>query len=369
MARHNAVNWRARLRRSLRQIGPMRLIATAIFLAFALYVARESWSLPLARDAERAMFDIRFFWTAPQAAQDERIVLVTYDDQTLQELGKRSPLDRRLLAEALRGIDTLGPRAIGIDILIDQAQPEDPLLVEAFRAMRTPTYLAFTTQEANERQIEYWQEQFLRDFIRRSSPVRAASIKLEPDAADNAIRRWPRQDPRLPPLLANALSPIHPEFRNYTRSIAFRLPESEEAPVFMNLPIQFVAANPEAVRPFIEGRYVLIGGYIQDIDDFETTLTHQTGATTKGIEVHAHILAQLLDGNMPAPIPGWALWVAAFGVVAAGGLTSLIEARGWKLTLVIAAQILFLAALPFYLQSGGIDTIALPAFEIGRAHV
>ena len=357
--------WRERLRRALKQIGPTRLLATALFLALALFLARESWNLPLARDAERALFDIRFFWTAPQVPQDERIVLVTYDDQTLEELGKRSPLDRRLLAEALRAIDGLNPRAIGIDILIDQAQPEDPLLVEAFRAMRTPTYLAFATQETNERQIEYWQEQFLRDFIRQSAPVRPASIRLEPEGADNVIRRWPRQDRRLPPLLANALAPIHPEFRDHDGSIAFRLPQSEEVPVFMNLPIQFVAAAPEAVRPFIEGRYVLIGGYIQDLDDFETTLTHQSTAWTKGIEVHAHLLAQLLDGNMPAPVPGWALWIAAFGIVVAGALTSLLEVRGWKLALVVAAQILFLAALPFYLQSSGTDTIDLPAFGWG----
>ena len=356
---------RARLRRALRQIGPVRLIGTALFLALGLLLARESWTIPLARDAERALYDIRYFWTAPQVPQDERIVLVTYDDQTLQELGKRSPLDRRLLAEALRAIDGLGPRAIGIDILIDQAQPEDPLLVEAFRSMRTPTYLAFATQAANERQMEYWQEEFLRGFIRSAAPVRPASIRLEPDASDNVIRRWPRQDRSQPPLLANALAPVHPEFRDYTRSIAFRLPESAETPVFMNLPIQFVAANPEAMRPFIEGRYVLIGGYINDLDDFETTLSHQSSAWTKGIEVHAHLLAQILDGNMPAPIPDWALWIAAVAVVIAGALTSLLELRSWKLAPVLVAQIGFLAALPFWLQTQAIDTIDLPAFGWG----
>ena len=38
---------------------------------------------------------------------------------------KRSPLDRTTLADALTNLDAMGAKAIGIDILFDQAQPED----------------------------------------------------------------------------------------------------------------------------------------------------------------------------------------------------------------------------------------------------
>jgi adenylate cyclase len=78
--------------------------------------------------------------------------------------------------------------------------------------------------------------------------------------------------------------------------------------------------------------------------------------------VHAHLLAQLLDGRMPGAIPSWALWIAALGVVAAGGLTSLLEVRSWKLVLVLLAQIAFFVKLPFYLQTINVDTQSLPAF-------
>ncbi len=355
-----------RIARALRQIGPVRLAGTVLFLLLALLSARYSWQMPLAGDAERALYDIRFQRQAQRVAQDDRIVLVTYNDQTLEQLGKRSPLDRKLLADALTAMDAMDPKAIGIDILIDQAQPEDPLLVGAFKAMKTPTYLAFATNAENEQQIEYWQEEFLRNFLGQvaAGPVRPASIRLVEDDADGVMRHWPDQSRALPPLLANAMTPIHPEFRSYTRSIDYRLP-STDAPVFTEFPIDLVAAAPDAVREHIAGRYVLIGGNIKDLDDFETPMTRATGRWTKGIEVHAHLLSQLLDGRMPAAIPVWALWVAAIAVVVAGGLTSLLEMPRWKLAAVLALQLAFFAALPFVLQSIDVDTLGLPAFGWG----
>ncbi len=354
-----------RFKRTLKQIGPVRLVATVLFLITALAFARYGWSIPLANDAERAMYDMRSVRAAPKVAQDDRIVMVVFNDETLEKVGKRSPLDRKLLAQALTAIDAMGPKAIGIDILIDQAQPEDPILIDAFRKMKTPTYLAFASNETNPEYMQYWQEQFLRDFLRRVGPgsLHPTSIMLEPDREDGVIRSWPHQPKNLPPLLGNSLTPINPEFREYTRSIEFRLPKSADEPVFSKLPIEnFAEEWASALKPMIEGRYVLIGGDIQDQDDFETPMSRGTGQLTKGLEVHAHLLAQLLDGRMPGEIPAWSLWIAALGVVIAGGLTSLLEMRSWKLALVLGFQVVFFAGLPFYLQTINVDTQSLPAF-------
>jgi adenylate cyclase len=360
--------WKSRAKRTLKQIGPIRLLGTIIFLLLGLAFARYGWHIPLANDAERALYDIRLVTAAPRVGQDDRIVMVVFNDQTLEKVGKRSPLDRKMLAQALAAIDTMNPKAIGIDILIDQAQPEDPLLIETFRRMKTPTHLAFASNATNPDYMQYWQEQFLRGFLQqvRPGPVQATSIMLEPDREDGVIRSWPSQPSSLPPLLANSITPQHPEFRQYTRSIEFRLPASEDTPVFSKLPIEnFTEDWAAALRPMVEGRYVLIGGDIQDLDDYETPMTRDTGQLTKGLEVHAHLLAQLLDGRMPGEIPGWALWVAAFGVVVAGGLTSLLELRSWKLAAVLVAQVVFFVKLPFYLQTINVDTQSLPAFGWG----
>jgi adenylate cyclase len=352
------------LRRAFRQIGPLRLLATALFLLLALLVARFSWQLPLAGDAERALYDIRFSRSAARAEQDPRILLIAYDDQTLRQLGKRSPLDRKLLAEALTAIDAMGPKAIGIDILFDQPQAEDPLLIAALRGMKTPTFLAYASIDQNPDQIDYEQQQFLDAFLKqvRTSRVRPASIKLEPDWQDGVIRRWPRQAAALLPPLAHAMSPLHPEFEGYARSIDFRLAADPERPIFAKFAIETIPLLGEALREQVAGRYVLIGGDIKDLDDYETPMSRRSGRWTKGIEVHAHMLAQQLDGRMPAAIPDWALWFAAAAAMLAGALTSLLEIRRWKLALLLGAQLAFFAGLPFLLQEQSVDTNGLPAF-------
>lgn len=353
-----------RLRRALRQIGWARLAGTAVFVVVALLLARYSWHLPLASDAERALYDIRFVRSAPRVAQDDRIVLITYDDQTLRTLQKRSPLDRKVLAEALAALDAMKPKAIGIDILLDQPQAEDPQLLATFKAMKTPTLLAYATEAENEDQIEYEQQQFLRQFIgqARTDRVRPASIKMEPDYEDGVIRRWPVQDGTLPPELANAMTPLHPEFARYSGSIDFLLPAEADRPVFTGFAIDSLPLLGDAIRDRIEGRYVLIGGNIKDQDDYETPMSRSTGRWMKGVEVHAHMLAQQLDGRMRPSLPLFFLWVNALAMVVAGGVSSLLDWRGWRLALVLAAQLGIIAASPFLLQDWGLDTYGVPAF-------
>jgi adenylate cyclase len=359
---------RTRMRRALKQIGLARLLLTFVFLVGGLYVARASWTLPLAGDAERALYDLRFFRTALiTTEQDPRIVLVTYDDDTLRELRKRSPLDRGMLARALREIDAMNPRAIGIDIIIDQPQDEDAELIRTLRQMRTPTFLAYASSAVNSQQIQYEQEEYLRGFLAqlRGSNVRAASVRMETDQHDGVVRRWPSARAGLPALLANTMAPVHGEFGNYSRSIDFRLPLSLDDSAFANLPIQFVVQLPDGVRPTIENNFVLIGTNIFDIDEFETPMTRFTQRRTKGVEVHAHMLAQQLDGRAPAPVAPALLWAAAILVVAGGAFSSLLEVRGWKLALIVAAQIAAIVALPFYLHHVGVDTLDLPALGWG----
>jgi adenylate cyclase len=365
-----------KLKRAVAQIGLIRLVLVVLFLAGGLYLARYSWTLPLVRDAETGLYDLRVLYTAPIVENpDDRIVLIVYNDDTLRELGKRSPLDRHTLARTLRVLDQLQPRAIGIDILIDQAQPEDRELIAAFRSMRTPTFLAFSSHRANPQQIADWQEEWMRGFFARVGPsqLRPASIKFAPEA-DGAIRRWSGADPALRiPLLANAMTSAHPEFTDYDGAIDFvRAPPRAEAARFTKIQIDtfiFPPDLPPEAQPAIlaelatriRGRYVLIGGDVNDIDEFETPMTRFGFGRTKGMEVHAQMLAQQLDGRMRAAVPAWTLWIAAILMIIAGGLTAAFDLAGWRLTLVLIVQILGIAWLPFQLQVMGVDTLGIPA--------
>ena len=139
MARRKVRGPFARGWRNIREAGPGRLALTALLLVAAVLLARWSWHLPVTEEAERNLYDQRSYLFAEQVEPDGRVVMVVYNDQTLIASRKRSPLDRGLLARALRNLDAMGAKAIGIDILFDQPQDEDAELIAALRAMRTPT--------------------------------------------------------------------------------------------------------------------------------------------------------------------------------------------------------------------------------------
>ncbi|THD38040.1 MAG: adenylate/guanylate cyclase domain-containing protein [Sphingomonas sp.] len=343
-----------------------------LLLVGALLVARWSWDVMLARNAERAMYDLRAVAAAPQVGQDKRIVMIVFNDETLEATGKRSPLDRALLARALTNIDRLGAKAIGIDILIDQATPDDPLLIKAMQGMRTPTFLAFGTNATNPDAVQSWQEKFIREFQAKLAPgnVHPASIRLEDDA-DGVMRRWPPRPRGLPPLLVDRMAGGAGAFAGYTRAIDYRLPHAIDMPgivsepVFAKLPIDLFA-NDDAIdmlKSQVAGRYVLIGGDITDLDRFDTPQTLiSKDKKTIGLEIHAVLLAQRLDGRVPVAISPLMLWLLALVVTLGGAGLGASDISGWRLAGLMGLGVVAIVALPVGLQYAGIDTLGLPAF-------
>lgn len=373
-----AVPLRKRVRRLVMQLGPSRMAATIAFLLIAILIARFSWQMPLVDAAERALYDARATLMAPHVEQDKRIVMITYNDETLFNTGIRSPLDRTVLANALGNIDQMGAKAIGIDIVFDSPRPDDAVLKAQLRAMKTPTWLAYAEQSSNPGAIFYEQQKYLEAYQAdvTTDKTRPTSVLFRTDD-DSVIRKWPDRPKNLPPLMANALSPVDPAHANYQGNIRFLVParaaEGQEEPVFSNLPIDgFAIPMDEETRAAfaeaVKGRYVLIGGDIIDNDQFNTPLSRFPDAITGqhetmiGLEVHAHMLAQQLDGAWTRPIAAPALWILAILIVFAGGLTSLIDLRARWVALAFLGQMAFFIAFPFWLQGRGIDTTTLPTF-------
>ena len=78
--------------RNVRAAGLRRLVITAALLVLALLLARFSWyDIFVISDAERALYDLRAYSTAPRVDQDQRIQIVVYNDETLIAAKKRSP--------------------------------------------------------------------------------------------------------------------------------------------------------------------------------------------------------------------------------------------------------------------------------------
>jgi adenylate cyclase len=362
--------------RDVREAGSVQITATLAVLIIAVFIARYSWVLPgdrlptpLTGEAERALYDLRAYYAADLVEQDPRIVLVTYTDQTLIKARKRSPLDRGLLARTLKNLDTMGAKAIGIDILFDQPQDEDPELVAALRAMKTPVALAYANVATNEDDLVYEQQQYLEAFQAELANTRAHPASIRLDNTFGATRVWPTIVPGLPPLLgrrmlADAGADTAP-FANYQSAIDFRRAKFVDAPLFAALQIDLLADPGPEVLPFlteqIRGKYVLIGGDIVDYDRVETTFSSITGEQPPGLAVHAEIIAQMLDGRFLTPIPKWVLWVMAVLVVLTAALTALLEWRARRLVPLLAGLMALFIGIPVVLQLANVDTYGLPA--------
>ncbi|MCT2557463.1 adenylate/guanylate cyclase domain-containing protein [Tsuneonella sp. YG55] len=363
--------------RNVREAGPKRLALTGIMVLVALVIARFGWGftedsdLPAIGPAERAMYDLRSYLVADRERidQDQRVVLVVYDDQTLADLRKRSPLDRGMLAKALANLDTMGARAIGVDILFDQPQDEDDELVDVLRTMQTPVAIGYADVATNASSIGYDQERYLQAFLDRlvGSTSEPASVRI----SDNfgVTRVWPDIRADLPPVLGRRMLAQAGEgartLPGYSGAIRYRMTtNTREIPEFTSLPIQtFVdPALNDVLRPAVEGRYVLIGGDIVDTDRVATPLTEWAGLPEPaGLQVHATMIAQMLDGRaMPRPLPV-TLWAFAALFVTMAVLTGLLEWGSWRIYLLLVVQFAIMLGIPFLLAFRGVDTYGLPA--------
>ncbi len=371
------LGWLRRGWRNVREAGGVQLLATFVVLCAALFIARFSWVLPdgstptpLTSEAERAFYDLRAYYAADLVEQDARVVLVVYTDQTLINARKRSPLDRGMLARALRNIDAMGAKGIGIDILFDQPQDEDAELIDALRSMKTPVGVAYANLATNQDDIVYEQQQYLEAFQQQlaGTKSRAASIRL--DNTFGATRVWPGIVEGLPPLLGRALladaGESAPAFTSYEGAIDYRRPKFVDSPLFPSLQIDLFADPDPEVLPFlaeqIEGKYVLIGGDIVDYDRVETTFTSVNGEVPAGIAVHAEIISQMLDNRMLTPIPPWVLWAMAVLVVVTAALTALLEWPARRLAPFMVVLFAGFIGTPLALQLRDVDTYGLPAF-------
>lgn len=358
--------------RNVREAGLQRLVLTGVLLLAALLIARFSWSLPGIAEAENYLFDGRSYDTAEQVEQDQRILMVVYTDQTLMNLQKRSPLDRGLLADVLANLDSMGAKAIGIDILFDQPQQEDAQLIETLRGMETPVAVAYAAMATNQDDIIFEQQQYLEDFLSQleGTNARPASIRL--DNTNGVTRIWPSIEPGLPPVLGRAMLQDGGDgdktMPGYTGAIQYRLPTVEGSPVITSLPIDLFAdpAMIPMLADQVAGRYVLIGGDLLDFDRVETTFSATgdaglTQSTVPGLQVHAEMIAQMLDGRSLPKLSDLTIWIIAGLVVVAAALSALMEWRDWKVYPLLGVQFVLFLGIPYFLHSSGIDTYGFPA--------
>ncbi|MGD9669500.1 MAG: CHASE2 domain-containing protein [Hyphomicrobiaceae bacterium] len=243
----------------------------------------------------------------PEPHPDIALVLITED--TLANLAYITPIDRRLIAQLVKSLDHLGARAIGLDILFDQAtEPiKDAELLERFKLTRAALILGGADERTPlSTRRRAWQTEFMKTaglgfgFFNLRYDVR--------EAAQSHIvrnRAAPAPGSRFKMSFAEALA-------HATGARSF--PESRRIP-WLRAPAgrdTFLAVDADAVlaaesdpsgllartlEDQLNGRIVLVGVDMLGRDRHPTPLSAVEGDDMLGVAVHAQILAGLLDGR------------------------------------------------------------------------
>jgi adenylate cyclase len=294
------------------------LFACAIAVVGLALAARDAL---LIATIDKYAGDLRTATMSPRApAQRSDIVVVLVNEATLRDYPVISPIDGTMLAELVLAIDRMGPKAIGLDVIIERRTQHTDKLIAAFRDVKSPLVLGAVDDRLKGLHPEGLavQNEILAATGRETGHLileRKAGMLAAGDATLRLVATpYPPGNPRdsFSSVIARAAGANH-EPRSQVISW-LRAPDGR-SPLFATLevprhkPADMKAALagilPDYWKDSINGRIVLIGGDLDDRDQHPTPLSMLTG-TGPGVFIHAQALAQRIDGNRDIePLGDW----------------------------------------------------------------
>lgn len=321
-------------------------LGAPIFLgAIVLALSITQPPSPLAA-ADRLFERVAWGLAAPARPQSPDIVIAAIGDSTLARFPYRSPIDRGFLAGMIEALDRAGARAVGLDIIFDQ--PTEPAKDEALRLAldraAMPVVLLAVTPEAP---LAVEKRRFLEHFIagRPSGYGNLARERFDDQIRQHLPVEWASGQVSFPAAIARAVGGTVP---TEPFTIDWRAPPSPATPAFATYPAEAITKLP---RAWLAGKIVLIGTAVPGEDEHRT-LASGFGAPMHGVEIHAQVLSQLLEGRY-RPAPG--LWrLAATAALSLAGMAAATRFGGWKLVPVLMGLALlpWLGALALFARGG-----------------
>ncbi len=324
-------------------------------LAVPLGVAVMAWFLvaqgPL-RYVENWFGDLRVALVTPRQPASDEVVVLTINDDTLSTFPYRSPVSRTFLADLVTQLNQKGVKAIGLDILFDQPTEAaaDQALLQALRDSAVPVFVAYADQE----HITPDQQQYLDAF---TLDLRRAYANLPFDNVDGVIRTlFPGRmaaDGRPIPGMAAALAGVAlPQgiIPLRYRGLAPDAAADDVASAFKHYPAHLAGALPAA---WLAGKIVLVGADLRASSEdvwktpFATLLGSKDGSLP-GVMIHAHGLAQLLEGRWLRLVPTWMV-LGLYGFAALlGSLLARMDRAAWVSVGLALGSVLGYWALGFW---------------------
>jgi class 3 adenylate cyclase/CHASE2 domain-containing sensor protein len=312
---------------------------------------------PLAA-AEGLIRAAAFHLIAPAQPQSPDIAVIAITDDTLAALAYRSPIDRAFLANLIDTLAASGPRAIGLDVVLDQAtEPDkDDALRAALDRAAIPVVIASIARDSP---LDPARRGYLDQML---SGRRAGYVNLARDRFDAQIRehepvRRPSGERSFTTELALAVGATAPE-RDFAIAWRHRAPEGAPFPVY---PAEAAAQLP---RSWLEGRILLIGTLIPGIDEHRALIS-AFGPPAHGVEIHAHILSQILEGRAAraSVFPAGAAVTAA---MAASGMGLALWLGGWTMVggMVGVGLLLWILAFAVFAAGGPLVPVLAPTLGL-----
>jgi class 3 adenylate cyclase len=330
---------------------PRRFILTA--LGIGLVAAALAWLgtryLAPMRQASLFLDDFRLAHFAAPRGQRDDIVVLTVNEETLASVPFRSPINRRLVAGLVEELARRDVRALGIDLIFDQATTadDDRALLDALDRFPRPAVIAVgdAANGLSARQLAF-QSEFL-----AGRTVGLAGL-LTTDGVVRYLYPGERTGSEFHPSFAAALAAAAGVSPPRDAQLLYYRTSAGDAPLVPTYPAHYLSLLPAAR---FAGRIVLIGADLPNQDTFRTPLSvPPDGTTMTGVLVHAQALGQLLDGaQFPAAGSGAAAATLVGAVLLGLGLAFARTSPWLKVLLGAAVLVGYWTLGVAYFAAGG----------------
>ncbi len=319
----------------------LALMGAALALSVAIGVF--GWG----RQADSAIYDAAVNAATVREHASPEIVVVGIDDASLAAIG-RWPWRRRVLADLIDRIADDAPRAIGLDVILSEADtrsPEDDAAL-AKSIARAPNVVLPAVVETTpdgprirhplgqlggrEGHINIFpdpdgvvRQVYLRETVGQQSLTHFAAALL--DASGDTGAAPPR---RIDPGEAAVSG-------GWARQDRFRIPFAGPPGTFAQVSAVDVLRG-ETPRDRFRGKIVLIGAIASGLGDVFPTPVARNGEGISGIELIANTVQALKTGRGIVTMPSAGYWFLTMLVVLGSGLSSLLLAPRHALMATIA---------------------------------
>ena len=233
----------------------------------------------------------------------DKIAVIVATNETLANYPYQSPTPRDLIADLIRGADAAGAQTIGVDFYF--ARPTEPVRDDALVAAVNNASANVILGAIDKRHKQFTKQEFeFQDKFLGRMDVAKGFIDLQHEGDDVVRYTSLPADPKYGEAFAWQIAktangkPLPGRAR-----VAWLIGEQRDRDPFLTvsadtvLQAQTDAKIASELSQKLKGRTVLISGEYPYLDRHRTPLSIWNGAKQSGVKIHAHIVAQHLDGR------------------------------------------------------------------------